>query len=42
MILAGRRLFMLIVTSPSASAERDEEVNRFFNSFELTTPARAH
>jgi hypothetical protein len=42
MILAGRRLFMLIVTSPSASEERDEEVNRFFNSFELTAPARAH
>jgi hypothetical protein len=42
MILAGRRLFMLLATFPSASAERDEEVNRFFNSFRLTAPARAN
>ena len=42
LILAGRRLFMLIVTSPSASPERDADVKRFFNSFQLTGPARAN
>jgi hypothetical protein len=42
MILAGRRLFMLIVTFPAPGAERDEEVNRFFNSFRLTASTRAN
>jgi hypothetical protein len=42
MILVGRRLFMLITTLPSPSAEQDEEVNRFFNSFRLTAPVRGN
>jgi hypothetical protein len=42
LILAGKRLFMLIVTSASASPERDGDVKRFFNSFQLTEPARAN
>jgi hypothetical protein len=36
MILAGSRLYMLIVSFPQASPDRDEEMNRFFNSFTLT------
>ena len=36
MILAGPRLYMLIVSLPNASSQHDEDVNRFFNSFELT------
>jgi hypothetical protein len=36
LILAGRRLYMLIVTTPASSIQRDEDVNRFFNSFTLT------
>lgn len=42
MILAGRRLFMLLATASSQSPERDAEVARFFNSFRLTAPARAN
>jgi len=42
MILAGRRLFMLLATSPPQSPERDAEVDRFFNSFRLTAAARAN
>lgn len=36
LILVGRRLYMLIAAFPSASARRDEDVARFFNSFRLT------
>jgi hypothetical protein len=37
LILAGSRLYMLIAAFPSASARRDQDVDRFFNSFTLTT-----
>ena len=40
LILAGSRLYMLIVTFPRANARRDEDVNRFFNSFSMTTAAQ--
>jgi hypothetical protein len=40
MILAGRRLYMLIVAFPAASARSEEDVNRFFDSFSLTSAAR--
>ena len=36
LIFAGTRLYMLIACFPAASARRDEDVNRFFNSFVLT------
>jgi hypothetical protein len=36
MILAGSRLYMLIVSFTGANAQHDEDVSRFFNSFELT------
>lgn len=39
LILAGRRLYMLIAAFPSASARRPEDVNRFFDSFHLLSPA---
>jgi len=31
---------MLIAAFPAASARRDEDVNRFFDSFSLTAPPR--
>ncbi len=40
MILAGRRLYMLIAAFPASSARSDEDVNRFFDSFSLTSAAR--
>ncbi len=40
MILAGRRLYMLIAAFPAASARSEEDVNRFFDSFSLTSTAR--
>ena len=40
LILAGRRLYMLIAAFPAAGARNDEDVNRFFNSFTLTSAAR--
>jgi hypothetical protein len=40
LILAGRRLYMLIATFPADSARNDEDVNRFFDSFTLTSAAR--
>lgn len=40
LILARRRLYMLIVACPAAGAKSDEDVNRFFNSFSLTSAAR--
>jgi hypothetical protein len=36
-IYAGTRLYMLIATSPSASARRQDEVNHFFNSFTIAS-----
>jgi len=36
MILAGSRLYMLIASFPDASAEHDQDISRFFNSFALT------
>jgi len=36
LILVGTHLYMLIATFPDASARRDEDVNRFFDSFNLT------
>lgn len=42
LILAGKRLYMLIAAFPAASARSDEDVNRFFNSFTLTSAARNH
>ena len=40
LVLAGRRLYMLIAAFPSATARRDEDVTHFFNSFHLTTRNR--
>jgi hypothetical protein len=40
LVLAGTRLYMLIATFPSAGARRDEDVNRFFNSFVVVSAAR--
>lgn len=36
LVLAGTHLYMLIATFPAASARRDEDVKRFFDSFTLT------
>lgn len=36
LVLAGTHLYMLIAAFPAASARRDEDVNRFFDSFTLT------
>jgi hypothetical protein len=36
-IYAGSRLYMLIATSPSASARHEEEVIHFFNSFTIAS-----
>jgi hypothetical protein len=35
LILAGSRLYMLIAAFPSSSARRDQDVDRFFNSFTI-------
>jgi len=35
LIYAGRRLYMLIATSPSAADRHEEDVTRFFNSFAI-------
>jgi hypothetical protein len=40
MILTGTRLYMLIAAFPAASARSEEDVNRFFDSFSLTSAAR--
>jgi len=40
LILAGTHLYMLLATHPSASARRDEDVNRFYDSFRLTRMQR--
>ena len=36
LILAGKKLYMMIVAFPAPSARRDEDVNHFFDSFKLT------
>jgi hypothetical protein len=36
LILAGTHLYMLMAAFPAASSRRDEDVNRFFDSFTLT------
>lgn len=36
LVLAGTHLYMLIATFPAASARRDQDVSRFFDSFTLT------
>ena len=42
LIYAGSRLYMLNAAFPSASARRDKDVSRFFNSFVVTsTPGSA-
>ena len=40
LILAGTKLYMMIVAFPAPSARRDEDVNHFFDSFKLTSTAR--
>lgn len=40
LILAGKKLYMMIVAFPAASARRDEDVNHFFDSFKLASTAR--
>jgi len=35
LILAGKKLYMMIVALPAASARRDEDVNHFFDSLKL-------
>jgi hypothetical protein len=40
LILAGTRLYMLTAASPAESARRDQDVQRFFDSFNLTAESR--
>jgi hypothetical protein len=40
LILAGTRLYMLIASFPSASARRDEDVTRFFDSFTVASNSK--
>jgi hypothetical protein len=42
LILAGTHLYMLLAAFPAASARRDEDVNRFFDSFMLTSAPADH
>lgn len=35
LVLAGRRLYMLIATFPASTVQREQDVNHFFNSFTL-------
>ena len=39
LISAGSRLYMLMAAFPTASARRDQDVTRFFNSFKTTVSA---
>ncbi len=39
LVLAGPRLYLLVATFPNAAARRDDDVNRFFGSFSLTSAA---
>ncbi len=40
LILAGRRLYLLMAAFPVASARRDADVSRFFDSFQIVNPPR--
>lgn len=40
LIYAGQRLYMLTAAFPSASARREQDVARFFNSFKVNSPTR--
>ena len=40
LIYAGTRLYMLTASFPSAGARREKDVNRFFNSFVMTSGGR--
>jgi len=40
LILAGQRLYLLMVALPAASARSDSDVNRFFDSFRIVGAAR--
>jgi hypothetical protein len=42
LILAGTHLYMLIAAFPAASARREEDVNRFFDSFALTSASSSY
>lgn len=42
LVLAGTHLYMLIATFPAASARREADVNRFFDSFKLTQASSAN
>ena len=39
LVLAERRLYLLMASFPAASARRDEDVNRFFDSFRVVSAA---
>jgi hypothetical protein len=40
LIMAGPRLYMLIAAFPAASARRDQDVQRFFDSFTLASSSK--
>jgi len=40
LILAGARLYMLVATFPNPGARRNDDLNRFFSSFNLTAAVR--
>ncbi len=40
LILAGKRLYMMIVALPAASARREEDIGRYFDSFKLMAMAQ--
>jgi hypothetical protein len=40
LLLAGRRLYLLMAAFPAASARRDADVSRFFDSFQIMNPPR--
>lgn len=42
LILAGQRLYLLIAAFPAASARRDSDVSRFFDSFSVLTAAQSN
>jgi hypothetical protein len=39
LVLAGNRLYMLMASFPAASARRENDVNRFFDSFHVVSAA---
>lgn len=42
LILAGTHLYMLIAAFPAPSTRREEDVNRFFDSFQLTAAGESN